>query len=242
MPLLCSASYISSTLPCLYYALPGPPTTSQARQPGHSRVPEFGRSRVPVFGCSRVPVFGPQQSTSVPVFQCSSVPATAEYQSSSVPIRGEESKRQWSSIIKHKYTSLSYCKFANFVKLVQASSDPSDHLLISFSLLIFVVCYMDAFVVYRFTIHNVHSAFLFSPRSFGFYYLPFNCQQKNQTKVNKRSGLWVLKSTPYFYLCWRFYFLPLVSPVARPNTTRRSGSAIPQSSRNPNCSWPCKNL
>ena len=215
MPLLCSATSA--------YHQPG----QAAKQQQNTSVREFQRS------CESLQV---PASSSVPC-EFLRVPV-----SSSVPMRGDESKRQWPSIIKNKYTSFSYCKFANFVKLVQASSDPSDHLPISFSLLIFVVCYMDAFVVYRFTIHNVHSAFLFSPRSFGFYYLPFNCQQKNQTKVNKRSGLWVLKSTPYFYLCWRFYFLPLVSPVARPNTTRRSGSAIPQSSRNPNCSWPCKNL
>ena len=137
-----------------------------------SRVPKF--LRVPASSCEfqcslRVPA-SPCEFLRVPASSCESlrVPASScEFQCSNK--RRRERKRQWPPIIKHKYPSLSFCKFANFVKLAQALSDPSDHLLISLSLIIFVVCYMDAFVVHRFTVHNVHSAYSFSSHSFGFY-------------------------------------------------------------------------
>ena len=135
----------------------------------HLRLPSArpGGQATAEYQCSRIPKFLRVPASSCE-FQCSlRVPASpCEFQCSNK--RTTERKRQWPSIINHKYPSLSFCKFANFVKSVQALSDPSDHLLISFSLIIFVVCYMDAFVVHRFTVHSVHSVYSFSSRSFGF--------------------------------------------------------------------------
>ena len=156
-------------IPCLYPALPPPPTISQARRPSNSRIPVFESSKDPASPCKflRVPVF-PASSCEflrVPAIPCEFLRVPA---SSSVPIRGEESRRD----SDHQSSSIStpvIRPFVLFVLEVQASSDPSDHLLILFSLLIFVVCYMDAFVVHRFTVHNVHSAYSFSSHSFGFY-------------------------------------------------------------------------
>ena len=144
-------------------------------RPGGQATAEYQCSRVPKF--LRVPASSCefQCSLRVPASSCESlrVPASSRESlrvpaSSSVPIRGEESRRD----SDHQSSSIStpvIRPFVLFVLEVQASSDPSDHLLILFSLIIFVVCYMDAFVVHRFTVHNVHSAYSFSSHSFGFY-------------------------------------------------------------------------